>query len=40
MRATAVGELACDLLMGESSPLYVRLYEPGPHQRLSFGGSL
>ena len=29
MRATAVGELACDLMMGESSPLYVRLYSQG-----------
>lgn len=29
MRATAVGELACDLMMGESSPLYARLYSQG-----------
>ena len=29
MRATAIGELACDLMMGESSPLYVRLYSQG-----------
>lgn len=29
MRATAVGGLACDLMMGESSPLYVRLYSQG-----------
>ena len=29
MRATAIGELACDLMMGESSPLYARLYSQG-----------
>ena len=28
-RFTAVGELACDVLMGESSPLYARLYAEG-----------
>ena len=29
MRPTAIGELACDLMMGESSPLYARLYSQG-----------
>ena len=29
MRSTAIGELACDLMMGESSPLYARLYSQG-----------
>jgi len=29
MRRAYIGELACDLLMGESSPLYSRLYEQG-----------
>ena len=28
-RFTAIGELACDLMMGESSPLYARLYSQG-----------
>lgn len=28
-RFTAIGELACDVLMGESSPLYARLYSQG-----------
>ena len=28
-RFTAIGELACDVLMGESSPLYARLYAGG-----------
>ena len=28
-RFTAIGELACDVLMGESSPLYSRLYSQG-----------
>ena len=28
-RLTAIGELACDVLMGESSPLYARLYAEG-----------
>ena len=28
-RAAAIGELACDLMMGESSPLYARLYSQG-----------
>lgn len=29
MRSTAIGELACDLMMGESSSLYARLYSQG-----------
>ena len=28
-RFSAIGELACDVLMGESSPLYARLYSQG-----------
>ena len=28
-RFTAIGEMACDVLMGESSPLYARLYSQG-----------
>jgi predicted Zn-dependent peptidase len=28
-RFAAIGELACDVLMGESSPLYARLYSQG-----------
>ena len=33
MRQNLIGELACDVLMGESSPLYARLYSEGLHQR-------
>ena len=29
MRNNLIGELACDILMGESSPLYARLYSQG-----------
>jgi len=29
MRENLIGDLACDLMMGESSPLYARLYEQG-----------
>jgi len=29
MRQNLIGDLACDLMMGESSPLYARLYEKG-----------
>ena len=29
MRQNLIGELACDVLMGESSPLYARLYSEG-----------
>ena len=33
MRRTLIGELACDVLLGDSSPLYARLYSGG-HLRL------
>ena len=36
-RQSLIGELACDLLMGESSPLYMRLYDEGLING-SFGG--
>ncbi len=29
MRRTLIGELACDVLLGDSSPLYARLYSQG-----------
>ena len=29
LRAQIVGDLACELLLGESSPLYLRLYDQG-----------
>ena len=29
MRRTLIGELACDVLLGDSSPLYARLYSGG-----------
>ncbi len=37
MRQTLIGELACDLLLGDSSPLYLRLYDQGLINS-SFGG--
>ena len=37
LRAMVLGELACDLLFGESSPLYQRLYSQGLINA-SFGG--
>lgn len=36
-RQSLIGELACDLLFGESSPLYMRLYDAGLINS-SFGG--
>ena len=36
-RQSLIGELACDLLFGESSPLYMRLYDEGLINS-SFGG--
>ncbi len=36
-RQSLIGELACDLLFGESSPLYMRLYDKGLINS-SFGG--
>ena len=38
MRQNLIGELACDILLGESSPLYLRLYDEGLING-SFGGS-
>lgn len=37
LRATVLGDMACDLLFGESSPLYQRLYSQGLINS-SFGG--
>ena len=37
VRAEAIGDLACEALFGESSPLYLRLYEAGLIDT-SFGG--
>lgn len=37
-RQSLIGELACDILLGESSPLYMRLYDAGLING-SFGGS-
>ena len=37
VRAEAIGDLACEALFGESSPLYLRLYEKGLIDS-SFGG--
>ena len=36
-RQSLIGELACDILLGESSPLYMRLYDAGLING-SFGG--
>lgn len=38
MRANILGDLACDILLGDSSPLYQRLYEQGLINP-SFGGA-
>ena len=38
MRANILGDLACDILLGDSSPLYQRLYEEGVINT-SFGGA-
>ena len=38
LRAGMIGDLACEVLLGESSPLYLRLYEQGLING-SFGGS-
>ena len=38
MRKSVIGDLACDILLGESSPLYQRLYEQGLINT-SFGGA-
>ena len=37
LRSTILGSLACDVLLGESSPLYLRLYDQGKINS-SFGG--
>ena len=38
MRLAAIGDMACDILLGDSSPLYQRLYEQGLINT-SFGGA-
>jgi len=38
MRLALVGDIACDILLGDSSPLYLRLYDQGLINT-SFGGS-
>ena len=38
LRLAAVGDMACDILLGDSSPLYLRLYDEGLINT-SFGGS-
>ena len=38
MRTALIGDMACDILLGDSSPLYQRLYEQGLINT-SFGGS-
>jgi len=38
LRANLIGDMACDLLLGESSPLYLRLYDQGLINT-SFGGA-
>ena len=38
LRAAVIGDLACDILLGDSSPLYQRLYDQGLINT-SFGGS-
>lgn len=38
LRTSVVGDLACDILLGSSSPLYLRLYDQGLINS-SFGGA-
>ena len=38
LRTAVIGDLACDILLGDSSPLYLRLYDEGLINT-SFGGS-
>ncbi len=38
LRTNLIGDMACDLLLGESSPLYLRLYDQGLINT-SFGGA-
>ena len=38
MRLALIGDMACDILLGDSSPLYLRLYDEGLINT-SFGGS-
>ena len=38
LRANVVGDMACDILLGDSSPLYLRLYDQGLINT-SFGGA-
>ena len=38
MRMSLIGDMACDILLGDSSPLYLRLYDQGL-SNTSFGGT-
>ena len=38
MRMSLIGDMACDILLGDSSPLYLRLYDEGLINT-SFGGA-
>lgn len=38
LRLAAIGDMACDILLGDSSPLYLRLYDQGLINT-SFGGA-
>ena len=38
LRLAAIGDIACDILLGDSSPLYLRLYDQGVINT-SFGGA-
>ena len=38
LRANVIGDMACDILLGDSSPLYLRLYDEGLINT-SFGGA-
>lgn len=38
LRMSAIGDMACDILLGDSSPLYLRLYDQGLINT-SFGGA-
>ena len=39
LRMSAIGDMACDILLGDSSPLYLRLYDQGLINT-SFGGAV
>src|SRR5699024_4173973 len=38
LRTVVIGDMACDILLGDSSPLYLRLYDQGLINS-SFGGA-